>query len=101
MARHIVLLRGINVGSRNRIAMPALREALEKAGFDDVRTYLQSGNVVLTSSDSGQKVALACERLIAREFKLDVAAVVRTRNAIAKVVERNPLADVAMNPKRY
>jgi len=81
--------------------MPALREALEKAGFDDVRTYLQSGNVVLTSSDSGQKVALACERLIAREFKLDVAAVVRTRNAIAKVVERNPLADVAMNPKRY
>ena len=49
MARHIVLLRGINIGPRNRIAMPALREALEEAGFTDVQTYLQSGNVVLES----------------------------------------------------
>ena len=47
--RHIVLLRGINIGPRNRIAMPALREALEEAGFTDVQTYLQSGNVVLES----------------------------------------------------
>jgi len=101
VARHIVLLRGINLGSRNRIAMPALREALEEAGFEDVRTYLQSGNVVLTSKDSRQKVALACERLIARKFKLEIAVVVRTRSALAKVVERNPLADVAKNPKRY
>ena len=101
MARHIVLLRGINIGPRNRIAMPALRAALEKAGFEDVRTYVQSGNVVLTSPDSGQKVALACERLIAREFGLDVAVVVRTRAALARVVERNPLGDVAANPKRY
>ena len=49
MAKHIVLLRGINIGPRNRIAMPALREALEDAGFTDVQTYLQSGNVVLES----------------------------------------------------
>jgi uncharacterized protein (DUF1697 family) len=101
VARHIVLLRGINLGPRNRIAMPALRTALAKAGFDDVRTYVQSGNVVLTSRDSGQKVALACERLIAREFGLDVQVVVRTRSALAKVVERNPLGDVATDPKRY
>ena len=52
MARHIVLLRGINIGSRNRIAMPKLREALEAAGFDDVQTYVQSGNVVLSSGKS-------------------------------------------------
>ena len=47
--RQIVLLRGINIGPNNRIAMPALRELLTGAGFDDVRTYVQSGNVVLTS----------------------------------------------------
>ena len=41
MARQIVLLRGINLGSRNRVSMPELRDALEGAGLDDVRTYLQ------------------------------------------------------------
>jgi len=101
VARHIVLLRGINIGPRNRIAMPALRAALERVGFEDVRTYVQSGNVVLTSRDSGQKVALACERLIDREFGLDIAVVVRSRNALARVIERDPLGDVATNPKRY
>jgi len=101
LARHVVLLRGINLGSRNRIAMPALRTALEGAGFDEVETYVQSGNVVLASRASAKEVARKVERLIADEFGLDVAVVVRTRSALAKVVERNPLADVATNPKRY
>ena len=68
MARLVVLLRGINIGSRNRISMPELRKALEDAGYDDVRTYLQSGNVVLTSTASPKKVARECERLIADRF---------------------------------
>jgi uncharacterized protein (DUF1697 family) len=65
MARLVVLLRGINIGSRNRISMPELRKALEDGGYDDIRTYLQSGNVVLTSTASAKKVARECERLIA------------------------------------
>jgi uncharacterized protein (DUF1697 family) len=44
VARHIVLPRGINIGSRNRISVPELRAALKDAGFEDVQTYLQSGN---------------------------------------------------------
>jgi uncharacterized protein (DUF1697 family) len=101
MARHIVLLRGINLGSRNRIAMPELRDALEQAGFDDVQTYVQSGNVVLTSSGSAADVARKVERQISKSFALDIDVVVRTRAQLAKVVERNPLAKVAKNPKRY
>jgi uncharacterized protein (DUF1697 family) len=101
MARLVVLLRGINVGSRNRISMPELREALEDAGYDDVRTYLQSGNVVLTSPGSAKKVARDCERLIADRFGLEIGVVARTRNELAKVVKRNPLARVAKDPKRY
>jgi uncharacterized protein (DUF1697 family) len=101
MARHVVLLRGINLGSRNRIAMPPLRDALTDAGFDDVQTYLQSGNVVLTSKQTPRQVAQACERQIAKAFGLEIDVVVRTRNELAKVVEKNPLADVATNPKRY
>jgi uncharacterized protein (DUF1697 family) len=101
MARLVVLLRGINIGSRNRISMPELREALEEDGYNDVQTYLQSGNVVLTSTKSAKQVAQDCERLIADRFGLDIAVVTRTRNELAKVVERNPLARVAKDPKRY
>src|SRR5580765_324469 len=95
VAQHIVLLRGINLGSRNRIAMPALRAALEAAGFADVRTYVQSGNVVLSSSATGAEVTGKVQRVIAKEFGLDIGVVTRRRAQLAKVVERNPLAKVA------
>ena len=101
MARHIVLLRGINLGSRNRIAMAELRETLVDAGFDDVRTYVQSGNVVLSSGKSPRRSPASCEQRIAARFGLDIAVVARTRDELAAVVERNPLAKVAVNPKRY
>jgi uncharacterized protein (DUF1697 family) len=98
VAQHIVLLRGINLGSRNRVAMPRLRDALEAAGFSEVRTYLQSGNVVLSSS---AKPADAVRRVIAKEFGLEIAVVTRTRAELAKVVAHNPLAKVARDAKRY
>jgi uncharacterized protein (DUF1697 family) len=101
MARLVVLLRGINLGSRNRISMPKLREALEDAGYDNVRTYLQSGNVVLTSAASAKQVGRDCERLVADRFGLEIAVVARTRKELAEVVRRNPLARVAKDPKRY
>jgi uncharacterized protein (DUF1697 family) len=98
MAPHVVLLRGINIGSRNRVAMPKLRAALEAAGFKDVRTYLQSGNVVVSSNADP---AGTIRRLITKEFGLEIAVVTRTRAELAKVVARNPLAKVAKDPKRY
>jgi uncharacterized protein (DUF1697 family) len=101
MARLVVLLRGINIGSRNRISMPDLRKALEGAGYDDVRTYLQSGNVVLSGAAPAREAARDCERLIADRFGLEIAVVARTRSELAKIVERNPLARVAKDPRRY
>jgi uncharacterized protein (DUF1697 family) len=101
MARYIVLLRGVNLGARNRVAMPELREALEDAGFEDVKTYLQSGNVVLSSKAAAKRVARECERLIAERFGLDVKVMVRARAELAEIVNRNPLGKVAQNPKRY
>jgi uncharacterized protein (DUF1697 family) len=101
LSRHILLLRGVNLGSRNRLAMPELRTALEHAGFDDVRTYLQSGNVVLSSSGKAADVARKVQRVIVEEFGLDIAVVTRTRAQLAKVVEHNPLGKVAKSPKRY
>jgi uncharacterized protein (DUF1697 family) len=101
MGTSVVLLRGINLGPTNRIAMPALREALTAAGFTDVRTYVQSGNIVLNSNVTGEALAEQIRGLIAEQFGLDIAVVTRTRDELAKVVERNPLAGVVTNPKRY
>jgi len=99
--RQIVLLRGINLGPRNRIAMPELRKLLEAAGFADVRTYVQSGNIVLSTRRTPESTATACEKLIAAELGLEIPAVVRTGDELAEVVRRNPLAGVADDPKRY
>jgi uncharacterized protein (DUF1697 family) len=99
--RQVVLLRGINVGAQRRVAMGALRERLSDAGLQDVSTYLQSGNVVLTSDRSPEKLARLCEREIAEGFGFDVEVIVRTRDELAAVVERNPLGAVASDPKRY
>jgi uncharacterized protein (DUF1697 family) len=101
MARHVVLLRGINIGSRNRVSMPALREALEEAGFTDVQTYLQSGNIVVETRAKPETVRKNVEELIEQRFGLEIAVVVRTRAELAAVVKRNPHARVATNPKAY
>jgi uncharacterized protein (DUF1697 family) len=101
MSCHIVLLRGINLGSRNRIAMPELRELLASAGFGEVRTHLQSGNVVLTSNATPHQIGRMCEAEIAEQLQLEIEAVVRTRDELAEVVQRNPFGQVATNPKRY
>jgi len=101
VARLAVLLRGVNLAGRNRVAMPALREALGSAGYEHVSTYLQSGNVVLSSASSAERVASEVEKLVAEAFRLDIRVLVRTRAELAKVVERNPLGKVVRSPKLY
>ena len=101
MSTQIVLLRGINIGPRNRVPMAKLREALEGAGFAEIRTLLQSGNVVLDSTTKPEATARKCERVIEAEFGLAIDVVVRTPAELARVVKRNPLGEVANDPKRY
>jgi uncharacterized protein (DUF1697 family) len=99
--RHVVLLRGVNLGPRNRVSMPVLRDALSDAGYGDVATYVQSGNVVLSSRASPARVAETCRSVIAEAFDLDIAVVVRTRDELARMVARDPLGDVVTDPRRY
>lgn len=99
--RYAVLLRGVNLGPHNRVGMPALRALLERAGFDDVRTYLQSGNVVLAGRGPESRVRTACREAIEAGLGLEVDVLVRSLGDLERVVERNPLAGVATNPKRY
>jgi uncharacterized protein (DUF1697 family) len=101
LARLVVLLRGVNLAGQNRVSMPDLRRALEAAGFEEVSTYIQSGNVVLSSTKSAQRVQEEVESVLAGRFGLDVDVLVRTNAQLTKVVERNPLGRVAKDPKRY
>ena len=100
MPRQIALLRGINLGARNRVSMPELRELLTGLGHEDVRTLLQSGNVVLTSDDTGERLEQALARAIADEHGVESRVVVRTARELAGVVKRDPFAGVADDPKR-
>lgn len=87
---HVALIRGINVGSARRVKMPELRAALETAGYEDVQTYVQSGNVVLRSGNSAERVAAD----VAKATGLDVDVMVRSAEQIAAVVEGNPYPQV-------
>src|SRR5512142_2309607 len=99
MTRHVALLRGINVGAHHRIPMPRLREVLAAAGLSDVRTYVQSGNVVFEAGErSPEESAALLVREIEAAFSLNVPVVVRTGEELADVVAANPLADVATDP---
>ena len=101
MPRQIALLRGINLGARNRVSMPELRELLSGLGHEDVKTLLQSGNVVLTSDETGEALEQALEAAITEELGVESRVVVRTVRELAGVVERDPFGEVADDPKRY
>jgi uncharacterized protein (DUF1697 family) len=96
---HVALLRGINVGARNRVAMADLREVVTSLGHTDVATYIQSGNVVFTSTEA-DTTALAAdlERAIAEALTVRPRAVVLSRNELAQVIADNPYPDET-NPK--
>jgi uncharacterized protein (DUF1697 family) len=81
--------------------MSVLRQLLEEAGHADVRTLLQSGNVVLSSPLPPRKLESDLERLLAQKLGMEIRVLVRTRAEVAKVVERDPLGKAATNASRY
>jgi uncharacterized protein (DUF1697 family) len=87
---YVGLLRGINVGGKAKVAMPALRDVCASVGCEDVVTYIQSGNVVLTSKLSADKLRAALEEAIAAEFGFSPAVMIRTAKEMAAVLDRNP-----------
>jgi uncharacterized protein (DUF1697 family) len=89
----IAFLRAINLGRVNRVPMAGLRVALSDAGFSDVTTHLQSGNVVLvTPKRSPKAVAAAVEHVVRAEFGVEIDVMVRTGGELAKIATANPLA---------
>ena len=100
MPTWVALLRAVNLGAHNKVPMPALRTALSAAGFTGVRTYVNSGNVVLDSRlRSAAKVGGAVHDVILEHFGVDTPVMMRTGAQLAAVLEWNPFpADAADRP---
>jgi uncharacterized protein (DUF1697 family) len=86
---YVALIRGINVGG-NTLKMGRLREICSKLDADNVRTYLQSGNVVFSAAGSSEKWSQALENKLVGETRLPVAVIVRTADEIAAIAAGNP-----------
>jgi uncharacterized protein (DUF1697 family) len=100
--RQVALLRGINVGRAKRVAMADLRALVEKLGYRDVRTLLNSGNVVFTDPRGDTaRAAARIEKGIASELGVASRVVVLTAAEVAAALAANPLAAVATNPSRF
>ena len=99
MATHIALLRGINVGGRNKVAMADLREVVAGLGHTGVSTYIQSGNVLFTSDEADTEVlGTALEEAVTRSLGVKPSVIVLSREELARVVRDTPYPDEP-NPK--
>jgi uncharacterized protein (DUF1697 family) len=88
--RYVALLRGINVGGRNKVPMADLREVFEDAGFDSVRTYIQSGNVLFESKRAQKGLEDEIERALERHFRIPLVVVVRSHRQLDAIVKKAP-----------
>jgi uncharacterized protein (DUF1697 family) len=91
MRTYVALLRGVNVGGKNTVPMAELRSTLTELGYEDVVTYIQSGNLVLrTRRGKAEDVAATIENHIAATFDKTVTVMVRTPAELEAIAEGNP-----------
>lgn len=96
MPTWVALLRAVNLGKVNKVSMPVLREALTEAGFTNVRTYVQSGNILVDSPlRSAAKVGAEVGRIVHERFGVDTPVVMRTGRQLCEILEWNPFPEAA------
>jgi uncharacterized protein (DUF1697 family) len=89
--RYVALLRGINVGGKNMIKMETLRETFAALGFENVKTYINSGNIGFdTSKTPDPKLAAKINEAIKKDLGFDISVMVRSASDLAHIVEANP-----------
>lgn len=98
---HVALLRGINVGGRNAIAMADLRACFEDAGYPSARTYIQSGNVVFDTAETDRAaLTAAIGSMLEAAFERPMAVTVRSRPELRRIVDEAP-AGFGAQPDAY
>ena len=100
MATYIALIRGINVGGKNRLPMQTLRDALEEMGLSHVRTYIQSGNVVFETAQTNEtQLEAMIQQAIQEGFGFSPAVQVLSQQRFEAAVAQNPYANRDAEPK--
>ena len=93
--RYIALLRGINVGGHNKIKMYELRSVFESLGFENVKSYIASGNVAFdTAKTTDSALSKKTEKSVKENFSLEIEVMVRTTQEIENVIKQNPFEKV-------
>ena len=99
--RQVALIRGINVGRAKRVAMADLRAMMERLGYGDCRTLLNSGNVVFTAGrDNPSRSADRIEQAMSKELRVEAPVTVLDAEDFSSVVDENPLIEIATDPSR-
>jgi uncharacterized protein (DUF1697 family) len=100
MTKYIAFLRSINVGGKNKIKMEMLREVFNSLEYKNVKTYINSGNVIFeTTKTVDGKLSANIESAIEKEFALQIKVMVRTIDEIKAIVENNPFDGQFENDK--
>jgi uncharacterized protein (DUF1697 family) len=100
---HVVLIRGINVGGKNKVPMAGLKECLEQLGFSNVSTYIASGNVILESDKGADEIRDRIEEALPKSFKLDdelIRVLVLTHDQLQAVIDNKP-EGFGEQPEKY
>jgi uncharacterized protein (DUF1697 family) len=103
MNTYLLLLRGINVGGKNKMPMATLKKCLEDLGYSNVSTYIASGNVIVESDKTATKVKTEIEKTLPTSFKLDselIKVLVLTRQQLQAVVDSKPKG-FGEEPEKY
>ena len=103
MNTYILLLRGINVGGKNKVSMAELKTCLEELGCVNVQTYIASGNVIVESDKKPEKLSSQIEEVLPKKFKLDsdlIKVLVLTREQLESVVKHKPKG-FGEHPEKY
>jgi len=97
--RYALLIRGVNVGTKNSLPMAELRSMLASRGCTDVQTYLQSGNAVFSTQLGEAELTKTIEKALADRMSRPIATTVRTLAQMSDIIDKNPFAQVATVPK--
>jgi uncharacterized protein (DUF1697 family) len=101
--QYVVLLRGINVGGKNKVPMAGLKRCLEELGYANVSTYIASGNVILESDKPVDEIKAQLEKALPESFKLDdelIKVLVLTRNQLQAIIDNKP-EGFGQQPEKY
>jgi len=98
--KYVSLLRGINVGGNNIIKMADLKEGFNDMGFANVRTYIQSGNVLFNASESTKALERKIEKTLSKKFRYHARAIVLSQRKLQSIVQRAPKG-FGEEPEKY